>query len=248
MNLPFDLSLGAAAYLAAVIFISAFIRGFSGFGYPVLLIAAGALVTNPLTLVPMAILGDLLLCAQHWRAARAHVHWPTVLRLCAGASLGILAGIWTLAMISEEVARIVVGVMVLLASIVMFGGWTLPGRAGPAASIGMGVVSGLSAPAGVAGPPAVMAVTALGLPPLVFRATLLAYFVALDSMTFGQFVVAGRVDMETMVATALSVPMVIIGSALGARQVMRADPIKFRRATISVLMLMAILGLGKALL
>jgi hypothetical protein len=247
MTLPFDLSLVAGAYLAAVTLIAAFIRGYSGFGYPVLVIAAGAMVINPLLLIPMAVMGDLVLCVQHWRAARPHVHWPTVLRLGIGTALGLLTGIWTLALMSEDIARVVIGVLVLLTSLLMLSGWTLPGRAGPTATVGMGVVSGLVAPAGVAGPPAVMLVTALGLSPLAFRATLLAFFVALDIMTFAQFSLAGRVDRESLVATALSVPLVVLGSALGARLVVGVDPARFRRATIAVLMLMAAIGLGKAL-
>ena len=43
MTLPFGLSPEAAAFMAAVIFVAAFVRGYSGFGYPVLVIAAGAL-------------------------------------------------------------------------------------------------------------------------------------------------------------------------------------------------------------
>ncbi|WP_323035684.1 sulfite exporter TauE/SafE family protein [Pararhodobacter sp.] len=248
MSLPFELSAGATAYLALVIFVAAFIRGYSGFGYPVLVIAAGALVINPLLLIPMAVMGDLVLCAQHWRASRAHVHWPTVIRLGIGAALGMLAGIWTLSLMTEEFARIAVGVMVLLASLLMLIGWTIPGRAGPAATLGMGVVSGLTTPAGVAGQPAVMLVSALGMTPLVFRATLLAYFVALDVMTFVQFSLAGLVDTESLIATALSVPLVVVGSAIGARMVLRSDPVLFRRATIGVLMLMAVLGLAKGLM
>lgn len=246
MMLPFDLGPVAVAYLAAVIFAAAFIRGYSGFGYPVLIVAAGALVTNPLLLIPMAVLGDLILCIQHWRAARPHVHWPTVLRLGIGTALGLLSGFWTLALVDEQVARIVIGVLVLLTSLLMLSGWTLPGRAGPSATVGMGMVAGIVAPAGVAGPPAVMLVTALGMTPMVFRATLLAYFVALDAMTFTQFSLAGRVDRESLIATALSVPLVLIGSQIGARMVLKSDPVKFRRATIAVLMLMAAIGLAKA--
>lgn len=247
MTLPFDLAPLAVAYLAAVTLVAAFIRGFSGFGYPVLVIAAGALVINPLLLIPMAVMGDLVLCAQHWPAARRHVHWPIVLRLGIGTALGLLTGIWTLALMSEEIARIAVGVLVLLTSLLMLSGWTLPGRAGPSATVGMGVVSGLVAPAGVAGQPAVMLVAALGLSPLAFRATLLAFFVALDIMTFVQFSLAGWVNWDSVVATVLSVPLVILGSALGARLVVGVDPLRFRRATIAVLMLMAVIGLGKAL-
>ena len=129
MSLPFALSPEAALFMAVVIVIAAFVRGYSGFGYPVLVIAAGALVTNPLLLIPMAVLGDLILCAQHWREARPHVHWPTVRRLVLGAVLGLLPGIWTLSLIDDQTARIVIGVAVLIAALVMLSGWTLPGRA-----------------------------------------------------------------------------------------------------------------------
>ncbi|GAB4262039.1 MAG: sulfite exporter TauE/SafE family protein [Pararhodobacter sp.] len=236
---------GTLAFLAVVVFVSALIRGFSGFGYPVLVVAAGALVVNPLVLVPVAIIGDLVLGAQHWRAGKAHVQWGTVIRLVIGAGLGLLPGVWILAIIDETSARIVIGVLVLLACVVMLGGWTLPGQAGPAATLGMGVVSGLAAPAGVAGPPAVTLVAALGLSPLAFRATLLGYFIALDALTIGQFALAGRIDTAALWAAGLSLPLVITGSALGARLVIGVDPQRFRRVVIGVLALMAMIGLAK---
>ncbi|MCB1362121.1 MAG: sulfite exporter TauE/SafE family protein [Rhodobacter sp.] len=248
MTLPFGLGPEAAAFMAAVIFAAAFVRGYSGFGYPVLVIAAGALVMNPLVLVPVAVFGDLVLCIQHWRAARPHVHWPTVIRLVIGAAIGLLPGLWALGQVDEQTARIVIGAAVLLAALVMLSGWTLPGRAGPSVTLGMGVLSGLAAPAGVAGPPVVALATALGLAPLAFRATLLGYFIALDSLTFGQFALAGRIDVQGLWAALLSVPLVVIGSWWGARQVHRADPLTFRRVTIGILIAMAAIGLGRALL
>jgi uncharacterized protein len=248
MNLPFDLSLTAAIIMVAVIFVSAFVRGYSGFGYPVMVIAAGGLFTNPLPLVPLAIIGDLVLCVQHGRAARPDVHWPTVARLAAGAVLGLLPGVWVLRMIDADTARIVISSLILLASLVMLSGWILPRGAGASATLGMGAVSGLAAPAGVAGPPAVMVVAALGFPPLVFRATLLAYFVILDTLSLGQFWLAGRIGADVLWTALASVPLVVIGSALGAKRVMRADPVVFRRITVIVLMVMAAIGLVRALL
>lgn len=242
------LSPPALAFMAAVVFVSAFMRGYSGFGYPVLVVAAGAFVTNPLALIPVAVLGDLVLCLQHGRAAWPDIHWPTVWRLTLGALIGLLPGLWILPHIDEATARIAISGMVLLASLVMLRGWVLPPGAGRGATLGMGVVSGLAAPAGVAGPPAVMVAAALGLAPLVFRATLLAYFVLLDSMTFVQFGLAGKIDAPVLIATAASVPFVVLGSWWGARQAIGADPARFRRITIGVLMAMAAIGMVRALI
>ncbi|HPD92085.1 MAG: sulfite exporter TauE/SafE family protein [Rhodobacter sp.] len=248
MTLPFGLSPEAAAFMAAVIFVAAFVRGYSGFGYPVLVIAAGALVMNPLVLLPVALIGDLLLCIQHWRAARPHVHWPTVRRLVIGAAIGMVPALWALGRVDEQTARVVIGIAVMLAGLVMLSGWTLPGRVGPSATLGMGIVSGLVSPAGVAGPPVVALAAALGLAPLAFRATLLGYFIALDIMTFGQFWLAGRVAWDVLWAALLSAPLVVVGSWWGARGVHRANPLTFRRITIGVMIAMAALGLGRALL
>jgi len=237
----------ALAFMALVVFASAFMRGYSGFGYPVLVVAAGAFVTNPLALVPMAVLGDLVLCLQHGRAAWPDIHWPTAWRLSLGALLGLLPGLLILPHVDEATARIAISGIVLLASLVMLRGWVLPPGAGKGATLGMGVVSGLVAPAGVAGPPAVMVTAALGLAPLVFRATLLAYFVLLDGMTFVQFWLAGKIDTAVLIATAASVPFVVLGSWWGARLAVGADPARFRRITIGVLMVMAAIGLIRAL-
>ncbi|MCW1931572.1 sulfite exporter TauE/SafE family protein [Pararhodobacter zhoushanensis] len=234
--------------MAAVVFIAAFVRGFSGFGYPVLLVAAGALVTNPVPLVPVGLLGDMLIGVTLWRSARPYVDWPTMIRLIIGAAVGLVPGIWLLGLIDDDMARLVVSGMVLLAALVMLGGWTLPGRAGPSMTIGAGFVSGLVTPAGVAGPPVVTLAAALGLAPLVFRATLLAYFITLNVLAMGQFGLAGRLDRETVIAAALSVPLVLLGSWWGARRAVGANPARFRTLTIGVLMAMAVIGLGRALL
>ena len=46
MTLPFDLDPAAAAFLAAAVFGSALVRGYCGFGFSALVIAAAALVTH----------------------------------------------------------------------------------------------------------------------------------------------------------------------------------------------------------
>ena len=50
---PFDLSMGAGAFLAAALFAAAFIRGYSGFGFSAICLILAALVTNPLALIPV---------------------------------------------------------------------------------------------------------------------------------------------------------------------------------------------------
>ena len=53
MELPFDLTAGQGAYLAAALFAAAYVRGYSGFGFSAIFIILAALTTNPLPLIPV---------------------------------------------------------------------------------------------------------------------------------------------------------------------------------------------------
>ena len=75
MTLPFDLSVAAFAILAAGVFVASFARGYSGFGFSALVVASGSLVTDPINVVPLAIVmevtASLLQAISVWR----HVDW-----------------------------------------------------------------------------------------------------------------------------------------------------------------------------
>ena len=87
MNLPFDLGMGAAAYMAVAVTLAAFIRGYSGFGYSALLIAASSLVTNPLNFVAVVVILETAMSLQAARGVAQDVDWRRVWLLLAGRRL-----------------------------------------------------------------------------------------------------------------------------------------------------------------
>ena len=92
MTLPFDLTPLAALWLAIAILGAAYVRGYSGFGFSALIVAAAGLVTDPLHFVPVVILADILLTAQQVPSIRGHVDWARVRWLLTGRRLSQPSG------------------------------------------------------------------------------------------------------------------------------------------------------------
>ena len=83
--LPFGLSQGGALWLALAFFGAGLVRGYSGFGFSALVVAAAGLVTHPLNLVAVVTALEAAMSLQVWRRARGAVDWPRVRQLMAGA-------------------------------------------------------------------------------------------------------------------------------------------------------------------
>jgi uncharacterized protein len=244
---PFDLGAGAIAWLALAAFGAAFVRGYSGFGFGALLIAAGALVVNPLRLVALAMLADLVMSAQMWRGIRARIDWRRAAILFAGAFAGLPLGLWALTQVSERAVGVVVALYVLAMGLVLLRGWVLR-AGGRGVVLGTGVVSGAANAAGVGGLPVVALLAAQAIPPAVFRATLVAYFVLLDIWTLGLLSAHGLVTRDTAVALVILAPFFVAGTWAGSRRFLAAEPREFRRFAVILLIGLAIAGLVRAAL
>ena len=102
LALPFGLSIGAGAWMAASVFVAAYVRGYSGFGYSAIVIAASGLVTNPLNFVAVVVLLEAAMSLQAWKGAGRFIDWRRVGWLMAGAAIGLPLGLLALTAISED--------------------------------------------------------------------------------------------------------------------------------------------------
>lgn len=248
MALPFDLSIGAAAFLAVAFFVAAFVRGYSGFGFAALVVSSASLVTNPLNLVPVVLIVDVLMTAQQAPSMRGHVDWRRAGALFAGALVGVPLGLWALTGIGVDAARAVIGVYVLIMCAALLAGWRFRGRVGSAGHIGVGVVSGMANAAGVGGLPVAVFFAAQPVAAAVFRATLIAYFTALDLWTVPLMWRAGMITGDTVQAAVMALPILVFGIWLGGRHFLTTAPQDFRRFAIYLLAVLATLGLLKSVI
>ena len=246
--MPFDLGLGAALWMAAAVFVAAFVRGYSGFGYSAMVIAASSVVMNPLNFVAVVVLLEFAMSLQAWRGAGPEVDWRRVGFLLAGGAVGLPLGLWALTAISEDAARAVISAYVLAMCAVLLAGWRLQDQVRGPANLGAGLVSGLANAPGMGGLPVAAFFAAQPIPAPVFRATLIAYFPLLDLYSAPLYWAHGLVSWDTLWASLWALPLTVAGNWLGGRHFFGTDPQEFHRMAILLLAGLAALGLGKALI
>lgn len=246
LALPFGMGWGAGVFMALAVLISAFVRGYSGFGFSALVIASSGLVTNPLHFVAVVMLCEVVMTLQAWKNVGPEVDWRRVILLSLGAGLGLPLGLWALTSISADAARAVISAYVLVMCGVLMVGWKLRHQVGWRGNLAAGVVSGLANAPGMGGLPVAAFFAAQTMPASVFRATLVAYFPILDLYSAPMYWLSGLVNWDTLWASLLTLPLVFLGNWLGARHFLNTDPQDFRKFAIALLAFLAAMGLLKS--
>ena len=244
----FDLGPLALAWMALAVLVAGFVRGYSGFGFSAMTIAASGLVMNPLHFVAVVVIWEMVMTLQAWGHVGPHVDWKRVGLLLAGAVIGLPLGLWALNSISEDAARGAISAYVLAMSVVLFFGWRLRGAVGAGPHFAAGIVSGLANAPGMGGLPVAAFFAAQTMSPAVFRATLVAYFPLLDVYSAPLYWWNGMVTWDTLQASLIGLPLVLLANWLGSRHFLTTDPQDFRRFAILLLAGLAGLGLLKAVL
>lgn len=246
--MPFDLSLAGTVWMAVAVLGAAFIRGYSGFGYSAMVIAASSLVMNPLNMVAVVVILEMAMSMQAARGISGDVDWRRVGLLLAGAAVGLPLGLWLLTGISENAARAVISAYVLVMCGVLLAGWRLAGEARGMSNLGMGLISGMANAPGMGGLPVAAFFAAQPMRAAVFRGTLIAYFPLLDLYSAPLYWYAGLVSWDTLWASLIALPLTFLGNWLGGRHFLNTDPQDFRRFAILLLAGLAGMGLVKAML
>ena len=116
----FDLSLESLLISIGIVFLAAVVRGFSGFGLAALLVTGLTLILPASAVVPIALLLELVssvvLAPSVWRQA----DWPLMRWFFLGALAGTPLGLWSLQSLPAEHLKIVISVLVLLASLLLW--------------------------------------------------------------------------------------------------------------------------------
>ena len=244
--MPFDMTYGAAAFMAVACLIAAFVRGYSGFGFSALVVSASALVMNPLHIVGVVMICEFLMTFQQWRGVRADVDWRRVAALMIGAVVGLPLGLWGITRVGDDTARAIIAVYVLVMCVVMLRGWRITRPQGFGPHLGVGVFAGMANAVGMAGLPVASYFTAQGVAAGVFRGTLIAYFAVLDLFSIPVMWGSGIIVWDTFKVAAAALPIIGVGIWAGGRHFLATDPQDFRKFAIGLLAVLAVMNLIKA--
>lgn len=248
MELPFDLTAGQGAYLAAALFAAAYVRGYSGFGFSAIFIILAALTTNPLPLIPVIFSCEIAMTLFQARGIRAHVDWSRVRPLLVGAAIATIPSVTVMAHLGEAQARLAISAVILSLSLILLSGWQLRREIGFGGNLSVGLLSGMVNSAGVGGLPAAAFLTAQPLAPSVFRATMIVFLTGIDLMALPVMHANGLTGTETLMGVLLAFPILGVGIWAGGLRFSSASQAQFRRVIVILLTLFSVLNILKVAL
>ena len=226
----------------ACIFGAAIVRGYSGFGFSLLAIVSISLFLPPAKIVPtifmMEVAASLYLLPGVWR----DIHWRALRWLALGCLLATPLGVYALAKVPAAPLTLALGVFVFGAALLLAKGYSLHRMPGAAFTFAVGAASGLFNGAfGVGGPPVVLFFFSSPAGVAAGRASIIAFFVLTDVTGLVWQGWNGLLSWATLVRAAIFLPPFAAGVWLGNRGFRGADPAAFRRWTLRLLMVLAIL-------
>jgi len=225
-----------------------FVRGFAGFGLSAFLVAGMSLWLSPQSIVPAAMMLEILASVSLLHSVWSDVSWRWVRPLIAGYAVSVPLGVWCLSILPEQPLRLAVSAIILAMALILLGGFRPRWGDGIGVRLGTGIVAGfMSGLSSIGGMIAATMLFTSSLPAARLRATLIALFFMSASYGLLWATQRGLVHRDTLLWVAwLGFPM-LIGIVLGRRGFARASEAQFRRAILGLLAAVAALGVVRAL-
>ena len=231
--------------LAAAIVITcaaALCQSLTGFGFALVMVPLLSLAWDVKSAVVTSTLLGTIALLPLLVGARRHVRLSAVAALSVGSLAGIPAGLLILDLIDPEALKILVGVTVIAASVLVYRVREVTTtRAGVVPAVAAGVVSGvLRASTSMGGPPAVLYLLGAERDVEAFRGTILAFFLPMSLVTIVGLAAVGRVTPDVLRTSAIALPALVVGLVLGAWLRYRVREELFRLLMLLLLILSSI--------
>jgi uncharacterized membrane protein YfcA len=142
-----------------------------------------------------------------------------------------------------------IAIFVLITAVLLARGYALKSLPGPAVTFATGTASGLfNGSFGIGGPPVILFFFSSPAGAAAGRASMIAFFLITDIAGLAWQGWSGLLDWTTLWRALVFLPALAAGVWLGNRGFINADPANFRRWVLRLLMLLAALTGGRALL
>lgn len=235
------------ALASGLVFLSAVVRGYSGFGFSLLAITSLSLLFPPARVIPaiflLEIAASLHLLPSIWR----DVHWRSLGFLLAGTVAGTPFGVHVLANVPQAPMTMALALFVLAATALLWRGFALKTMPSGPATLVVGAATGLANGAfGIGGPPVILFYFASPAGHAAGRASLIAFFIMTDVTGLAFLSREGLVTREAAYMALAFLPALAAGVWLGARSFRTADPARFRKIVLVILACLALLTAAKA--
>ena len=240
----------------AVVFIAGVVRGFAGFGFSALCVAALSMFVSPARVVPPIFMLEIVASVTLLRGAWLFVDWRWMLWLVLGNAMFIPVGVWMLSFAPENHLRLLIGTLLLAAALASRRDLHLALAPKPLIGLSIGSLSGfLNGLAARGGMAIAVAFSAAKMDPLRLRATLIVLFLLTDlyALFWAAILPSGGqgekalLGSETFLWAACLLPAMLSGIWVGQRSFAGVSPQQFRRFVLNLLAFIALITMLKAL-
>ena len=231
------------------VFAAGVIRGYSGFGFAMVAVTSMSLVIPPAIVVPLVLILEVMasinLVPQVWK----DIDWYSLRWLLAGSLFATPFGAYLLANIPAEPMRMSISLLVLVAAILLLRGWAWKRMPGRPLILTTGIACGfLNGAAAIGGPPVILLYLSSPAGVTVSRASIIAYFLGIDTMSLVMASIHGLTTLQTVLLTLTCLLPLLLGIAVGSKMFIKVDKESFRHHVLILLIILSILGLLRSIL
>ena len=240
-------SLTLVLFSSLTVVVAGYVRGYGGFGFSMITVAALSLFSAPVQVVPVVLLlevtASLFLLPGVWR----HVNWPDLLWLLIGMAVGTPFGVWMLGNVSPEPMKMAVAMIIFMLALMLRQGFVVKRRLNRPGTMAAGLASGvLNGAAAIGGPPAILFFFSSPIGAAVSRASLITFFLATDILAAGTCTAAGLMTVGNARQALILVLPMVAGLMMGKHAFKRAPEDTFRKRVLLYLMLLSLLMMLRA--
>ena len=229
-------------YAIVCILLAAIVRGFSGFGFSMLVITSISLIIPPVEVIASVMMLEVAASIHMLPGVWRSVHWRSLGFLTLGQIIATPLGVWALANLPVGPMKLALGLFVLGTVALLASGFALKRMPGVAATTATGAASGLLNGAfGIGGPPVVLFFLSSPAGAAAGRASLVAFFFLTDIVALGWQFQQNLLTLDHLRNAALYLPALIAGIWIGSLGFKRADPAIFRKTVLALLAVLATL-------
>ena len=204
-------------FLAVIVAVGGFVRGFSGFGATLVMVPLLNLLMSSSEAVLLALSIDVLVLTTILPKNAQQAEWKPIIPLILGAFIAIPLGAWILVMASPATMRIIISVLVLMFSCLLLSGWTYKGQKTQSLSFMVGAFSGIANGAtAIGGPPIVAYFIAKGMPPVALRASLNVAAFIMEGVSVIAIYFVGNFNIENTISVLILAPFMLIFLWIGS--------------------------------
>jgi uncharacterized membrane protein YfcA len=236
-------------YAAIAVLFAGYVRGFSGFGFSMMVMISLSFVLSPAEIVPMILLWEVLASAWLLPQAWRNVDWVSIGWLLVGVFVGTPIGVYALTQIPPKLMQAIIAVTVIFLIFAVWRGFRMSDNVGRAATSGVGMVSGiLNGGATIGGPPVVLFYYSAKSNLKRARASLIAFFLATDLFAAAICASQGLVTAKGLKLTGVLLIPMVIGLTLGSKSFLNLDQEVFRRSVMILFVFLSIVSFFHAVL